>query len=133
MAIDTFRGVGWAFPVAIGADGTIKTAAGGEAINRSIELVLGTARGERQMRPDFGCDLHTFLFKPLNDINKGRMATAVKQALTTWEPRIRVLGVEITVDRADPATALIDIEYELRASNTRTNLVYPFYLQGVAP
>ncbi len=131
MAQSSFQGIGWAFPVAVDGAGRISPAADVEAIERSIVLILGTARGERLMRPDFGSDLHSFVFKPLSETNKARLATAVKNALTAWEPRIRVLAVEVRASLQDPATALIAIEYQMRKSNTRANLVYPFYLGGV--
>lgn len=132
MVETAFRGRGWAFPVAVDKDGRIKQVGDIEAINRSIILILRTAKGERLMRPDFGSDLHGFLFKPLNEANRGRMATTVKQALNAWEPRIRVRDVTVTVSPGDPSTALIDIEYEVRSSNTKANLVYPFYVKGLA-
>ena len=84
------------------------------------------------MRPEFGSELHSFLFKPLSAINKGRIAATVKQALITWEPRVRVLAVTVAVNPSEPSTALIDIEYQIRASNTKANLVYPFYVKGLA-
>ncbi len=133
MAQTGFLGSGLAFPVRIGADGKFVRASDAEAIDRAIMLILGTAKGERLMRPDFGSDLHNFMFQPLSDVNRGRLATAVQDALIAWEPRIRVLGVRVTASRSDPATALIDIEYEIRSSNTRRNLVYPFYLNGGEP
>lgn len=133
MAQTGFLGSGLDFPVRIGADGQFVRASDAKAIERAITLVLGTARGERLMRPDFGSDLSDFLFQPFNDVNRGRMATAVQNALIAWEPRIRVLAVRVTASPGDPATALIDIEYEIRSSNTRRNLVYPFYLDGGGP
>ena len=127
-----FLGTGWAFPVTLDENGNIATASELEVINRSIELILGTAKGERLMRPDFGSDLFDFVFKPLNHSNKRGMATAVKAALQKWEKRVRLLDVVVSSDVSDPGTALISIEYEVRSSNTKGNLVYPFYLGGEA-
>ncbi len=125
-----FLGTGWAFPVTLDDAGNVATASELDAINRSIELILGTAKGERQMRPDFGSDLFNFVFKPLSHGNKRQMESAVKNALQKWEKRVRLLDVVVTGDAADPGTALISIAYEVRSSNTKGNLVYPFYLGG---
>lgn len=125
-----FIGNGWAHPVSIDAQGSFRRAGETDLIARSIHLILGTARGERMMRPEFGSTLADFVFKPLTAANRGRMATAVKAALQTWEPRIRVLDVAVSVAPDDPAKALISVDYEIRRSNTRANLVYPFYLEG---
>jgi uncharacterized protein len=123
-------GEGFAFPVSVDAQGRIVRASDTELIDRSIELVLSTAKGERLMRPEFGSTLHTFLFKPLNQANRGRMATAVKQALQQWEPRIRVLSVAVDVAPGDLVTALIAVEYVIRPTHTRNSFVFPFYLEG---
>ena len=125
-----FLGTGWTFPLTLDENGSIATASDLDAINRSIEVILGTAKGERLMRPDFGSDLFNFVFKPLNHSNKSGMATAVKTALQKWEKRIRLLNVIVSSDTANSGTALISIEYEVRSSNTKGNLVYPFYLGG---
>ncbi len=129
-ATSQFRGTGWAYPVKVDDDGNLSKATDVDAIYRSIKLILGTAKGERLMRPDFGSELYSFLFKPLSAVNRSRMATTVKEALMAWEPRIRVLDIKVEVSLQSSTTALVDIEFEIRASNTKTNYVYPFYLQG---
>jgi hypothetical protein len=123
-------GEGFAFPVRVDDNGRLVRAVDTAVIDRSITLILSTARGERLMRPDFGSDLHTFLFKPLNQLNRTRMATAVKQALEQWEPRIRVLSVQVEVSPSEAATAVIAIEYLIRPTHTRNSLVFPYYLEG---
>lgn len=130
MASESFRGTGWAHPVRVDENGRIGQADERDGIDRSIALILGTAKGERIMRPDFGSDLHDFSFKPLSPVNLQRMATAVKFALMTWEPRVRVRQVEARQSPQDYTTALISIDYEVRRSNTKRNLVFPFYTQG---
>lgn len=125
-----FLGTGWGFPVSVDSQGRIVRVDEVDAINRSIQLILGTAKGERLMRPDFGSDLFNFLFQPLSAINKGRMATTVKSALQKWEPRIRVMDVAVSSNPRNAATALISVEYKVRSNNTKANYVYPFYLRG---
>jgi len=130
VAAGSFRGTGFAHPVRVDGSGRIVAASERDLLDRSIVLILGTAKGERIMRPDFGSDLPDFVFKPLSPVNLQRMATAVKAALATWEPRIRVRRVEARQSPQDLTTALISIDYEVRRSHTKRNLVYPFYAQG---
>ncbi len=131
MAPESFRGTGWAHPVRVDRDGRIVHADERDGIDQAIALILGSAMGERILRPDFGSDLHDFVFKPLSPVNLQRMATAVKSALLIWEPRIRVRNVEARQSSLDYTTVLISIDYEVRSSNTKRNFVYPFYSEGV--
>ncbi|HEX7119493.1 MAG TPA: GPW/gp25 family protein [Longimicrobiales bacterium] len=123
-----FLGRGWKFPVELVGD-RLTYEAEEAKIREAILIVLGTARGERVMRPDFGSRLRELVFAPLNSNTRALAARYVTEALTAWEPRIDVLRV-----RAEPRDAMagvldIDIEYRVRATNSRFNLVYPFYLQ----
>lgn len=124
----SFLGVGWKFPVALD-EGRIALAEYEESIRESIWIVLATARGERKMRPDFGCGIHDLVFATNSGETAGRVASEVRQALILWEPRIDVLGVSAGSDEAEPTRLLIQIEYRVRATNNRFNLVYPFYVE----
>lgn len=124
-----FLGRGWRFPVELDEDGRLRYDKEEEKIEQSILIILGTAQGERVMRPDFGSRLRELVFAPLNSSTQALAARYVIDALTAWEPRIEVLSV-----RAEPRGGLegvldIDIEYRVRATNSRFNLVYPFYLR----
>jgi phage baseplate assembly protein W len=124
-----FLGRGWAFPVRLDQDQHVLLTAGGDqAICQSIWMILGTARGERVMRPDFGCDIHDFVFDVSDAGTAQTICGAVREALTRWEPRIDVLDVSTVPDTTEPNRLLIEINYQVRASNSRFNLVYPFYL-----
>ncbi len=123
-----FLGVGWKFPVSSDA-GRIAMAAYEESVRQSIWIILATARGERVMRPDFGCGIHDLVFAVNNAATAGRAATEVREALIRWEPRIELLNVAAAADPAQPHRLLIEIAYKVRATNSRFNLVYPFYLE----
>jgi phage baseplate assembly protein W len=127
--VPAFLGVGWAFPLAVAADGTTATAAYEEDVRQSILIILGTNYGERIMRPKFGAGLRDFVFAPLSAATLARVGQRVTDAMTDFEPRIDVVAVDVTADRTTPGQLLIDLTYRVRATNTRTNLVYPFYLQ----
>jgi phage baseplate assembly protein W len=121
-------GVGLAFPLAPDARGGLATAAYEEDVRQSIRIILGTNPGERVMRPDFGAGLRDFVFESIEATTMHRVQTRVQEALIDWEPRIDVLQVEVTTDAAVRNRLLIEITYRVRASNSLTNLVYPFYL-----
>ena len=128
-----FLGVGWAFPVCLDPDGVISTAAYEEDIHQAIRIILGTNHGERVMRPEFGAGLNAFVFEPVNPTTLQLVKKRVEEALIDWEPRIDVLNVRVTTDSSERNKLLIDVEYRVRATNTLSNLVYPFYLQEGAP
>jgi phage baseplate assembly protein W len=126
---DDFLGVGWGFPFAIdAASGQVARAEYETSIEQSIRIILETARGERVMRPDFGCGLHEMVFAVNNAGTRGIVATEVHDALLKWEPRIEVIDVEADASGAQGEVLLINIEYRVRATDTRFNMVYPFYL-----
>ena len=94
-----------------------------------MRIIFETNRGERVMRPDFGAGLNDFVFEPIITTTLSLIRHRVEEALIAWEPRIRVKEVE--VERLPDAMAGIEIsvEYQVRATNTFYNFVYPFYLQ----
>ena len=124
-----FLGVGWSFPVEVDKNSQIGLAAHEDSIRQAIEIILGTAKGERVMRPDFGCGIHDLVFAVNSATTAGQVNSAVRQALLRWEPRIEVLDVTTATDRQQPNRLLIKIDYRVRSTNNRFNLVYPYYLE----
>lgn len=127
MEID-FLGVGWTLPVEL-KNGQIEVARYENAVRQSIWMILSTAKGERVMRPDFGCDIHEKVFSPNSLGTVGQIISDVRDALIEWEPRIDVLDVDTIPDPNQPNLILIQINYQIRTTNNIFNLVYPFYLQ----
>lgn len=128
-----FLGVGMAFPVAVEAKtGEFARARYEESVRQSILIILGTAKGERVRRPDFGCGIHDLVFENANNGAAGRIRKDVHDALLLFETRIDVIEVDVRVGE-QRNVLLIDIEYEVRATNNVFNLVYPFYLEQSAP
>jgi len=124
-----FLGQGWAFPVALGADGDVALVGAEEDIRQSVRLILETQPGERVMRPDFGAGLQEFVFDPINAGTLAVIRHRVEEALVTWEPRIDVTGVDVSPQDAAAGRLLIRIDFRVRATNTFYNLVYPFYVR----
>ena len=127
--VKSFLGRGWKYPVGVDRDGTVSASAHEQNIEESIEIILGTAPGERVMRPDFGCAIHDLVFAPNNAETASKCAYLVSEALHHWEPRVQ--GIEVDAQpRLDEDNRLdIEIRYQVRATNSVFNMVYPFYLR----
>ncbi|APU16174.1 MULTISPECIES: GPW/gp25 family protein [Actinoalloteichus] len=125
---DRFIGRGWGFPLRIGPTGGIGMVEREQEIEEAVRLILGTAPGERPMRPEFGCGIHDHVFAPADGATAGRIAFDVRAALERWEPRIEVGEVVVAFDAVEDGTLYIDIRYRIRSTNDRRNLVFPFYV-----
>lgn len=125
-----FLGVGWSFPIQIDSAGQMQLAEYDEKVRQSIWTILGTAPGERVMRSDFGCGIHRYVFAPNSASTRGAIANDVRRALLMWEPRIEVLAVDTDSTDEAPNTIAVQIDYRVRTTNNRFNLVYPFYLEA---
>ena len=129
-----FLGIGWYFPLevvdddVIGNAGKLRTAEYEESVRQSIWLILGTAKGERVMRPNFGCGIYDLVFETNSASTAGRIEEEVKDALLFFEPRIDVLDVQVQPE-GQGEMLVISIDYQVRATNNQFNLVYPFYLE----
>lgn len=137
----TFLGVGLGFRVptddgslALGIttapDGILPRAAYEESVRQAIWIILSTAKGERLMRLDFGCGIHDLVFSMSTPETANRVVATVREALLDFEPRIDVREVTVSFSGAGEEVLLVDVEYEVRATNNVFNLVYPFYLTG---
>jgi Bacteriophage baseplate protein W len=127
MGID-FIGAGWSYPLGTDATGGVALVTREREIEQAIRLILGTACGERPMRPEFGCRIHDHVFGPASSATAGQIAYDVRQALERWEPRIEVNEVEVSFDAIESGTLYIDVGYEVRGLNDPRNLVFPFYV-----
>jgi phage baseplate assembly protein W len=125
---EEFIGAGWAFPLRVDSTGGIGLVARVSEIEEAIRLIIGTAYGERPMRPEFGCGIHDYVFAPADATTAGRIAYEVFHALERWEPRIDVIDVEVDVAEGDEGTLYVDITYAIRGTNDPRNLVFPFYV-----
>jgi phage baseplate assembly protein W len=121
-----FVGAGWSYPLEVDPSGGFAIAAGTTKIEQAIRLILCTYPGERPMRPEFGSLLRDFVFRPSTLDNAADVSSEVRKALFRWEPRVVVTQVD-TYQAAEPGLLYIDIGYTVRATNSRRNLVFPFY------
>jgi phage baseplate assembly protein W len=129
-----FLGIGWNFPVQVEQPSgetrrtEIKRAEYEESVRQAIWIILGTAKGERVMRPEFGCGIYDLVFEMNSPSTAASIAQEVRQALLSFEPRIDVLDIQAQ-SGGDGEVLLISIDYQVRATNNVFNLVYPFYLE----
>ena len=128
--MSNFLGVGFKVPFSVGPSGGIQLSKYETNIEESVRIIIGTALGERQMRPEWGCRIHDFVFAPNNTSTQSLVAHHVEESLVKYEHRIRSIEVEAMPDPDSAERILVDVRYEIRATNSIHNLVFPFYLTG---
>jgi phage baseplate assembly protein W len=121
-------GRGVAFPLRVDRRGGLALVDGDADVSEAITIILGTAPGERPMRPEFGCGIHDYIFESIDAFTMARLQQEIRAALDRWEPRIEVLDVDFDLSNAARGELKIEIGYVLRATNDVRNLVYPFYM-----
>ena len=124
-----FLGTGFHFPIEVEeATGRMKTVSLEEDITQAIRIILMTRKGERVMRPDFGCDIYDYAFDAMDYTTLVQMEHTVREALMIWEPRITNVEVRINDEQEQEGMLLIEISYLVRSTNNPFNLVYPYYI-----
>lgn len=127
-----FLGRGWKFPVNVNSEGKTTMSEYEEDIREAIWIILSTSKGERVMRPDFGCGINDFVFSSIDTSTLALIESTVREALILWEPRIEVINVKVSTDMIKEGKLIVNIDYEVRRTNNQFNLIYPFYLtEGV--
>lgn len=123
-------GRGWVFPVRIDpATGGIAVSEYEDDIRQSIQIILRTSRGERVMRPDFGCGIHDLVFEVVDVSTLTRVETSVREAMARFEARIELLNVFVDPRDAAEGQLTVELEYRVRRTNQIGNLVFPFYFR----
>jgi phage baseplate assembly protein W len=124
-----FLGRGWGFPVTFGNQGRAVTVAEAEEdIRQSLEILLSTHVGERVLNPTFGWRRDSLVFEPLSTSFAAYLMREIETAILFFEPRIKLNTVNFESEPDQEGLVLIKIDYTIKTTNTRTNLVYPFYL-----
>lgn len=134
---NSFLGSGWSFPPEFSPElGRVVMVSDEQDIWESLQIILSTAPGERLLFPRFGCGIRRMVFEPVTHTFINQLREHIRTAILDYEPRITLN--EISVERSDNEAGLlrIKIEYTIRATNARSNMVYPFYINegtNVAP
>ena len=124
-------GQGWRFPILPDDTGSLSYVADDVNVEQSVRILLLTDIGQRVMRPDFGCDAPRLVFAPGSMQYLRLLETTVREAVRDWEPRVELEDVRAEVDPEEETRVIVSIDYRVRQTNTRTNLVFPFYLGTV--
>ncbi|MBQ0946125.1 GPW/gp25 family protein [Ideonella sp. 4Y16] len=119
-----FLGRGWSFPPAFGAGG-VQMREGEDDIHEALRILFGTVAGERFLRPGWGLSLRPMLFEPLDTTRRTELAEQIKVQLLVHEPRIELLALDVR--ETEPGRLQVQLDYRVRSTNSRFNLVYPFY------
>jgi hypothetical protein len=125
---EPFLGTGWRFPILPDEAGRLGYAVGEQSIEHCLRALLLTATGERVMRPDFGTRAQESVFAPGSVQNLRTLEQSVADAVRAYEPRVELDSVRAEADLADESRVTVSVEYRVRRTNTKQNLVFPFYL-----
>lgn len=124
----SFLGTGWGFPPTFDNSlNQVKTSSDEQDIDESLQILLSTRLGERVMVPKYGCNLDELLFNPLDLTMKTYISDLIRTAILYHEPRIDVNKIDYNQGDELQGELLIIIDYTVRATNSRMNMVYPFY------
>lgn len=97
-------------------------------ITQSLKILFGTRPGERILDQGFGCDIGAALFQNMSLSEKTLLENNIRRAVTTYEARIRVHHIEIDLSQALDGLIHIQIDFTVRTTNSRHNIVYPFFI-----
>jgi uncharacterized protein len=129
MASDDFLGRGWSFPPSFSKELlTVEMTEKETDIERSLQILLTTTLGERVMQPKYGCNMEELLFEPLNRTTKTIIIDKIRTSILYFEPRIDAKKIELDMTGELEGKVLIRIEYIIRATNSRFNFVFPYYI-----
>lgn len=130
-----FLGTGWRFPPTFSRDTlSVDLVRGHLDIQQSLEILFRTALGERDMLPRYGCRLASRVFEDLTRSMATEIENDIRTAVLFWEPRIELMGVSVVADPDRTGVLKIHVDYLIRQTNTRSNLVLPFCLhEGTLP
>ena len=124
----SFLGTGWSFPPTFSKlTGTVEMLSNEADIQNSLRVLLSTRIGERLMQPNYGCNVDVMLFETINETMLTFVKDLVFTAIYYFEPRVNPINVKVEAT-AEEGMVLINVEYQIRSTNSRHNLVYPFYL-----
>jgi uncharacterized protein len=125
-----FLGTGWAFPPTFDQGGrSVERVSAETDILQSLQILLSTALGERVMQPTYGCNLTDYVFEPLNAAIASSIKERIRTAILYHEPRILLNSLDLDLDQQLEGRVNLAVDYTILNTNSRFNIVYPFYLK----
>jgi uncharacterized protein len=129
MPDQSFLGTGWSFPPTFTRGGAeVERVSGAEDIQQSLQILLSTRLGERVMQAEFGCDLYHVLFEEIDQSLVNSLTSIIADAILYHEPRITLDRLNVFESESQQGVLLISLDYTIRGTNSRFNMVYPFYI-----
>ena len=125
---EDFLGTGWRFPIVPDDAGRLGYASGTDSIDACLRALLLTGLGERVMRPDLGTRAPELVFAPGSTQNLHDLEDSIREAVTRFEPRVQLDDVRAETVPGDESRVTVSVVYRVRRTNTRANLVFPYYL-----
>ena len=123
-------GTGWSFPPEFSRRSrTVAMVSDEEDIRQSLWILLSTSPGERIMNPAYGCGLKSLIFESINESTVNEIRDLVDRAVLFFEPRVRVDRIQVDLEEVYGGLINVNLDYTIRITNSRSNLVYPFYFQ----
>lgn len=135
MPEPSFLGIGWSFPPTFTPGGAeVELVSGADDIHQSLQILLSTRLGERVMHEDFGCDLHRVLFEEIDQGLVNALTNTISDAILYHEPRITLNQLDVSESESQQGLLLISLDYTIRGTNSRFNMIYPFYVnEAISP
>jgi phage baseplate assembly protein W len=128
MKENNFLGRGWSFPPEFDKEtAEVKLVENELDIEQSLKLLISTRPGERVTNPKYGCHIHDLMFDNINSYTLLKIKDALRNAILFFEPRISVEDIEIDREQEYEGILFIKISYLIRLTNTRSNVVFPYY------
>lgn len=125
----SFLGTGWSFPPEfVNTTGTVIMTSDEDDIHNSLKILFGTSRGERFLHPKYGLDMRDMLFEPMSTTMTTLLKDRIRTSILIYEPRIDIVSLELDTSGQLEGRVVLFLDYIIRATNSRYNLVYPFFI-----
>jgi phage baseplate assembly protein W len=81
------------------------------------------------MDPSYGCGLKSIIFDNVGESTIAEIRDMIERAVLFFEPRITLNSIEVNTEDIYNGLIKIQLKYTVRATNSRSNMVYPFYFR----
>ena len=131
MEIDkSFLGLGWGFPPEFNKySKAVQMVTAEDDIRESLRILLSTTPGERVMQHSYGCRLNALVFEPITESTITEIKDVIDRAVLFFEPRITLENIQVNTEKANEGLIKVQLDYRIRTTNSRSNMVYPFYFK----
>ena len=131
---NSITGIGWKFPPLFDVtEGTTHTVSGEEEILESLQVLMGTLKGERVMKPQFGSDISLRMFDNMTPAAQSGIRRSISEAILMYEPRINLNEVQLDTSSIADGIVNINIDFTVRKTNSRMNIVFPYFMNEANP